>query len=82
MMCVVESRVLDSSYVRLFSVAQFIILFTWSLQRERKNLQDLNGVYVFNVAEREFLDRPTARLIKEVDHLEGNFFGVVSVVNV
>nr|KYP75522.1 ATP-dependent DNA helicase 2 subunit 1 [Cajanus cajan] len=41
--------------------------------REKKNLQDLNGVYVFNVAEREFLDRPTARLIKEFDHLEESF---------
>ncbi|MQL20571.1 hypothetical protein EI008_26740, partial [Escherichia coli] len=29
--------------------------------RERKNLQDLNGVFVFNVAERDYLDRPTAR---------------------
>ena len=41
------------------------------LQREKKNLQDLNGVFVFNVAEREYLDRPTARLIKEFDHIEG-----------
>ncbi|KAI7990184.1 ATP-dependent DNA helicase 2 subunit KU70 [Camellia lanceoleosa] len=39
--------------------------------REKKNLQDLNGVYVFNVAEREDLDRPTARLIKEFDCIEG-----------
>lgn len=41
------------------------------LQREKKNLQDLNGVFVFNVADREFLDRPTARLIKEFDNIEG-----------
>ncbi|KAF5728250.1 Ku70 [Tripterygium wilfordii] len=41
--------------------------------REKKNLQDLNGVFVYNVAEREFLDRPTARLIKEFDHLEEMF---------
>jgi hypothetical protein len=41
------------------------------LQREKKNLQDLNGVFVFNVAEREYLDRPTARLIKEFDCIEG-----------
>ncbi|XP_027363651.1 ATP-dependent DNA helicase 2 subunit KU70 isoform X1 [Abrus precatorius] len=41
--------------------------------RERKNLQDLSGVFVFNVAEREFLDRPTARLIKEFDLLEESF---------
>ncbi|XP_010537714.1 PREDICTED: ATP-dependent DNA helicase 2 subunit KU70 [Tarenaya hassleriana] len=41
--------------------------------REKKNLQDLNGVYVFNVAEREFIDRPTARLIKEFDLIEESF---------
>lgn len=41
------------------------------LQRDKKNLQDLNGVFVFNVAEREYLDRPTARLIKEFDCVEG-----------
>ncbi|XP_061364164.1 ATP-dependent DNA helicase 2 subunit KU70 isoform X1 [Gastrolobium bilobum] len=41
--------------------------------RERKNLQDLNGVFVFNVGEREYLDRPTARLIKEFDLLEESF---------
>ncbi|KAK6145753.1 hypothetical protein DH2020_019622 [Rehmannia glutinosa] len=41
--------------------------------REKKNLQDLNGVYVFNVPEREDLDRPTARLIKEFDCIEESF---------
>jgi hypothetical protein len=44
------------------------------LKRERKNLQDLNGVYVFNVADRDYLDRPTARLIKEFDNLMGMLF--------
>lgn len=43
------------------------------LQREKKNLQELNGVFIFNVAEREYLDRPTARLIKEFDCIEGKF---------
>lgn len=42
------------------------------LQKEKKNLQDLNGVYVFNVDERDFLDRPTARYIKEFDCIKGN----------
>lgn len=53
--------------------------------REKKNLQDLNGVFVFNVAEREYLDRPTARLIKEFDRIEerfmeeiGSHYGIVS----
>ncbi|KAK4341471.1 hypothetical protein RND71_039972 [Anisodus tanguticus] len=41
--------------------------------REKKNLQDLSGVYVFNVPEREDLDRPTARLIKEFDRIEERF---------
>ncbi|KAH6767942.1 ATP-dependent DNA helicase 2 subunit Ku70-like protein [Perilla frutescens var. frutescens] len=41
--------------------------------REKKNLQDLNGVYVFNVPEREDLDRPTARLIKEFDCVRESF---------
>ncbi|KAG6408363.1 hypothetical protein SASPL_131368 [Salvia splendens] len=41
--------------------------------KEKKNLQDLIGVYVFNVPEREDLDRPTARLIKEFDRLQESF---------
>ncbi|XP_011044051.1 PREDICTED: ATP-dependent DNA helicase 2 subunit KU70 [Populus euphratica] len=53
--------------------------------REKKNLQDLNGAFVFNVAEREYLDRPTARLIKDFDCIEESFtkdigsqYGIVS----
>lgn len=45
--------------------------------REKKNLQDLNGVFVYNVAEREYLDRPTARLIKEFDDIEESFMKVI-----
>lgn len=41
------------------------------LQKEKKNLQDVNGVYVFNVMERELIDRPTAKLIKEFSSIEG-----------
>jgi hypothetical protein len=41
------------------------------LQREKNNLQDLNGVYVFHVPESDYLDRPTARLINEFDNIEG-----------
>ncbi|KAL2459822.1 ATP-dependent DNA helicase 2 subunit KU70 [Forsythia ovata] len=41
--------------------------------REKKNLQDSNGVYVFNAPERDELDRPTARLIKEFDSIEESF---------
>ncbi|XP_048130782.1 ATP-dependent DNA helicase 2 subunit KU70 isoform X1 [Rhodamnia argentea] len=53
--------------------------------REKKNLQDLNSVFVFNVADREFLDRPTAKFIKELSRLEeffvkeiGSQHGIVS----
>lgn len=52
----------------------FSYYLVFCLQREKKNLQDLNGVFVFNVAEREHLDRPTARLIKEFDCIEGNLY--------
>ncbi|KAJ4837382.1 ATP-dependent DNA helicase II subunit 1 [Turnera subulata] len=54
-------------------------------QREKKNLQDLNGVFVYNVAERDYLDRPTARLIKHFEQIEESFtkeigsqYGIVS----
>ncbi|CAN1813365.1 ATP-dependent DNA helicase 2 subunit KU70, partial [Linum perenne] len=53
--------------------------------REKKNEQDLSGVFVFDVAEREHLDRPTARLIKEFNCVEESFlkeigsqYGIVS----
>lgn len=49
----------------------FIYFNVHNWQREKKNLQDLSGVYVFNVAEREHLDSLTARFIKEFDHVEG-----------
>lgn len=42
-------------------------------------MQDINGVFVFNVAEREFLDRPTARLIKEFECIEGKLLGLLGV---
>lgn len=43
--------------------------------KEKKNLQDLNGVYVFHVAEEgaDYLDRPTAKLIKQFDNLHQSF---------
>nr|GEU52139.1 ATP-dependent DNA helicase 2 subunit KU70 isoform X1 [Tanacetum cinerariifolium] len=45
--------------------------------REKKNLQDLSGVYVFNIAEREHLDSLTARFIKEFDRVEESFDKVI-----
>ncbi|TVU41934.1 hypothetical protein EJB05_15494 [Eragrostis curvula] len=41
--------------------------------KEKKNLQDLAGVYVYNVGDREPLDRPTARLIKDFSSIEDSF---------
>ncbi|MED6113694.1 ATP-dependent DNA helicase II subunit 1 [Stylosanthes scabra] len=41
--------------------------------REKRNLQELSGVFVFTVPERDFLDRPTARYIKEFDRIEESF---------
>ncbi|XP_057723778.1 uncharacterized protein LOC130939706 [Arachis stenosperma] len=42
--------------------------------REKRNIQELSGVFVFNVPERDYLDRPTARLIKEFHRIESMFF--------
>ncbi|KAL5066614.1 hypothetical protein RYX36_017501 [Vicia faba] len=41
--------------------------------REKKNLQDLNGVYAFHLPQGDYLDRPTARLIKDFDNLQESF---------
>ncbi|XP_058774584.1 ATP-dependent DNA helicase 2 subunit KU70-like [Vicia villosa] len=41
--------------------------------REKRNLQDLNGVYAFHLPEGDYLDRPTARLIKDFDNLHESF---------
>ena len=54
----------------LYFFLGFILL---SSQREKKNLQDLSSVFVFNVAGRDDLDRPTAKLIKEFDKIEGKW---------
>ncbi|KAJ3669862.1 hypothetical protein LUZ60_010186 [Juncus effusus] len=45
--------------------------------KEKKNLQDLEAVYVFTVEEREALDKPTARLIKELSSLEDDFLSSI-----
>ncbi|KAG2323931.1 hypothetical protein Bca4012_038285 [Brassica carinata] len=49
--------------------------------REKKNLQELNGVYVFNVPQRECIDRPTARLIKDFDLIEESFMNDIGSQN-
>ncbi|XP_042986605.1 ATP-dependent DNA helicase 2 subunit KU70 isoform X2 [Carya illinoinensis] len=72
-----KTRIINSSYDEVA-----ICFFN---TREKKNLLDINGVFIFDVAEREFLDRPTARLIKEFDCVEERFvkeigsqYGIVS----
>ncbi|XP_004296683.1 PREDICTED: LOW QUALITY PROTEIN: ATP-dependent DNA helicase 2 subunit KU70 [Fragaria vesca subsp. vesca] len=68
MSCISESlrkQIINSSYDEVA-----VCFFN---TREKRNLQDLNGVYVFNVDERDNLDRPTARLIKEVSNVEESF---------
>ncbi|KAG2640398.1 ATP-dependent DNA helicase 2 subunit KU70-like [Panicum virgatum] len=41
--------------------------------KEKNNLQDLAGVYVYNVGDRDPLDRPTAKLIKDFSCIEDSF---------
>ncbi|WOK99403.1 ATP-dependent DNA helicase 2 subunit KU70 isoform X1 [Canna indica] len=45
--------------------------------KEKKNLQDLSGVYVYNVMEREAFDRPTAMLIKEFSSIKDTFMSKI-----
>lgn len=47
-----------------------------NFQREKKNLQDLPSVYVLKFTDSEYLDMPTARLIKEFDNIEGATHGL------
>ena len=49
-----------------------LIWFAHNSQKEKKNLQDSAGVYVYNVGDREELDRPTAKLIEDLSCIEGN----------
>lgn len=53
-------------------VPNCLICFAHNSQKEKKNLQDSAGVYVYNVGDREQLDRPTAKLIKDFSLIEGN----------
>ncbi|XP_066393454.1 ATP-dependent DNA helicase 2 subunit KU70-like [Miscanthus floridulus] len=45
--------------------------------KEKKNLQDSAGVYVYNVGDREELDRPTAKLIKDFSSIEDSFMSTI-----
>ncbi|KAK8946268.1 ATP-dependent DNA helicase 2 subunit KU70 [Platanthera guangdongensis] len=66
--CILES--LQTQIIGRLSDEVAICFFN---TREKKNLQDLNGVYVFTVAGRELLDRPTDRLIKEFSNINEFF---------
>nr|ATA62878.1 putative KU70-like protein [Cupressus sempervirens] len=66
--CILESlktRIINSDYDEVA-----ICFFN---TREKRNLQESEGVYVFNVREGEDLDRPTAGLIKHFSHIEDTF---------
>ncbi|XVF78951.1 hypothetical protein PTKIN_Ptkin14bG0179700 [Pterospermum kingtungense] len=67
------SCIAESLKTQIISRAYDEVTICFFNTREKENLQDLNGVFVFNVAEREHLDRPTARLIKEFEHIEDSF---------
>lgn len=77
--CISESlknRIINSSYDEIA-----ICFFN---TQEKKNLQDISGVFVFSVAGEDGLSRPTARLIKEFDQIEelfmkkiGSQYGIV-----
>ncbi|KAH9613190.1 hypothetical protein KSS87_018940 [Heliosperma pusillum] len=78
--CISESlktRIINSSYDEVA-----ICFFN---TQEKKNLQDLNGVFVYTATGQDGLDRPTARLIKNFDQIEESFsknigsqYGIVS----
>lgn len=67
------SCLVDSLKTQIINKSYDELVICFFNTREKKNLQDLSGVYVFNVPEREDLDRPTARLIKEIEGIEENF---------
>ncbi|CAM8914874.1 unnamed protein product [Rhodiola kirilowii] len=61
------------------------VQFSTCKNREKKNLQDLPSVYVLKFTGSEYLDMPTARLIKEFDQIEETFmkeigsqYGIIS----
>ncbi|WCJ43761.1 ATP-dependent DNA helicase 2 subunit KU70 [Euphorbia peplus] len=82
---VAVSCILESLKSRIINTSYDEVAICFFNTREKKNLQDLNGVFVFSVAEREYLDRPTARFIKDFERIEESFmkdigsqYGIVS----
>ncbi|XP_031407259.1 ATP-dependent DNA helicase 2 subunit KU70 isoform X4 [Punica granatum] len=67
------SCILSSLKTQIISRSYDEVAICFFNTREKKNLQDLNGVFVFNVGDRESLDRPTAKFIKELSQLEEKF---------
>lgn len=74
---VAVSSVAQSIKVQIINRPYDEIAICFFNTKEKKNLQDLNGVYVFNVPEREQLDNLTARFIKEFDRVEESFSKVI-----
>ncbi|CAH1415087.1 unnamed protein product [Lactuca virosa] len=74
---VAVSSVAQSIKVQIINRPYDEIAICFFNTKEKKNLQDLNGVYVFNVPEREQLGNLTARFIKEFDRVEESFSKVI-----
>ncbi|KAL4570302.1 hypothetical protein LXL04_025954 [Taraxacum kok-saghyz] len=74
---VAVSSVLGSIKVQIINRPYDEVAICFFNTREKKNLQDLSGVYVFNVPEREQLDSLTARFIKEFDQVKESFSKVI-----
>uniref|UniRef100_A0A803NCB5 Ku70/Ku80 N-terminal alpha/beta domain-containing protein n=1 Tax=Chenopodium quinoa TaxID=63459 RepID=A0A803NCB5_CHEQI len=67
------SCISESLKIRIISSSYDEIAICFYNTREKKNLQDISGVFVFTVAGEDGLGRPTARLIKEFDQIEESF---------
>lgn len=74
---VAVSSVAQSIKVQIINRPYDEIAICFFNTREKKNLQDLSGVYVFNIPEREQLDNLTALFIKEFDRVEETFSTVI-----
>lgn len=69
----VVSCISESLKTRIINCSYDEVAICFFNTREKKNLQDLGSVFVFSVAGRDDLDRPTAKLIKEFDKIEESF---------
>ncbi|XP_077229513.1 ATP-dependent DNA helicase 2 subunit Ku70-like protein [Tasmannia lanceolata] len=74
---VAVSSILQSLKTQIINRSSDEVAICFFNTREKRNMQNLNGVFVFMVPEREYLDRPTARLIKDFSHFEETFLNEI-----